>query len=399
MKPLSQLACAVKPSATLAIDSMYKDMKARGIDVIGFGAGEPDCGTPEHIKEAAIQALRDNQTKYTPASGIMELKKAVCYRMKEDCDLDYTPDQILIASGAKHNVYLALRALINPGDEVIIPAPFWVSYSEMVGICGGKTVVLHTREEEGFKLSPEALDAAINENTKCIILNSPSNPTGMMYSAQELRALADVCIKHDIYIIADEIYYKLVYDGLEFVSICALGEDIKERTILINGVSKSYAMTGWRVGYSMAPAHITRIMANYVSQSTGAPASMAQWAAVEALTGPQDSTEQMYEAFLNRRNYMMARLAAMDLVHCMKPQGAFYVMLNVANTFGKKCDGITIDSSDTFAKLLLEKGLVAVVPGASFEAPDYVRFGYATSMRNIREGMNRLEKFLSELTD
>lgn len=399
MKPLSQLASAVNPSATLAIDAMYKSMKAQGIDVVGFGAGEPDFATPDHIKEACVQALRENKTKYTPASGIVELKNAVCHRLKEDCGLDYSASEVLVASGAKHNVYLAVRALTNPGDEVIIPGPYWVSYSEIVGICGATSVVIETTEAQDFKLSPEALDAAITDKTKCIIINNPSNPTGMMYSREELRALADVCIRRDIYIIADEIYYKLVYDGAEFVSICSLGEDVKERTILINGVSKSYAMTGWRVGYSLAPAHITKIMSSFVSHSTGAPSSLSQWAAVAALNGPQDTVEEMRQAFEARRNYMVERVRKMELVSCLKPEGAFYVMMNVSGLFGKKYEGTVIDSCDTFASLFLEKGLVAVVSGAAFDAPNFVRWSYATSMENIKEGMDRLEKFIAQLTD
>lgn len=399
MKPLSTLAEAVHASSTMAIDTMYKNMKAQGIDVVGFGAGEPDFPTPDNIKEACIRALAENKTKYTAASGIIELKKAVCQRMKEDCGLDYTPAQVLIASGAKHNVYLAVRALVNPGDEVVIPAPYWVSYSEIVRMCGGVPVIAQTREADEFKLTPQELDEVITDKTKCVLFNSPSNPTGMMYTKEELRALVDVCIAHDLYIIADEIYYKLVYDGREFVSVAALGEDVKERTILINGVSKSYAMTGWRIGYSLAPEHITKVMSNYVSHSTAAPSTLSQWAAVEALTGPQDTVETMRQAFEARRNYMVERVNAMELVSCLKPEGAFYIMMNIRKVFGKKLDGVTIDSCDTFASLLLEKGLVAVVPGSGFEAPDFVRWSYATSMENIKEGMDRLENFLAKLTD
>ena len=399
MKPLSTLAEAVHASSTMAIDSMYKNMKAQGIDVVGFGAGEPDFPTPDNIKEACIRALAENKTKYTPASGIIELKKAVCQRMKEDCGLDYTPSQVVIASGAKHNVYLTVRALVNPGDEVVIPAPYWVSYSEIVRMCGGVPVIAQTREEDEFKLTPQELDEAITDNTKCVIFNSPSNPTGMMYTRKELRALADVCIARDVYIIADEIYYKLVYDGREFVSVAALGEDVKERTILINGVSKSYAMTGWRIGYSLAPEHITRVMSNYVSHSTAAPSTLSQWAAMEALNGPQDTAETMRQAFEERRNYMVDRVNSMELVSCLKPEGAFYIMMNIRKVFGKKCGDVVIDSCDTFASQLLEKGLVAVVPGSGFDAPDYVRWSYATSLDNIKEGMDRLEKFLSTLTD
>ena len=399
MKPLSILAEAVHASSTMAIDSMYKNMKAQGIDVVGFGAGEPDFPTPDNIKEACIRALNENKTKYTAASGIIELKKAVCQRMKEDCGVDYTPSQVVIASGAKHIVYLTVRALVNPGDEVVIPAPYWVSYSEIVRMCGGIPVIAQTREEDEFKLTPQELDEAITDNTKCVLFNSPSNPTGMMYTREELRALADVCIARDVYIIADEIYYKLVYDGREFVSVAALGEDVKERTILINGVSKSYAMTGWRIGYSLAPEHITKVMSNYVSHSTAAPSTLSQWAAVEALTGPQDTVETMRQAFEVRRNYMVDRVNSMELVSCLKPEGAFYIMMNIRKVFGKKCGDVVIDSCDTFASQLLEKGLVAVVPGSGFDAPDYVRWSYATSLENIKEGMDRLEKFLSTLTD
>lgn len=399
MKPLSTLAEAVHASSTMAIDSMYKNMKAQGIDVVGFGAGEPDFPTPDNIKEACIRALAENKTKYTAASGIIELKKAVCQRMKEDCGLDYTPSQVVIASGAKHNVYLTVRALVNPGDEVVIPAPYWVSYSEIVRMCGGIPVIAQTREEDEFKLTPQELDEAITDNTKCVLFNSPSNPTGMMYTREELRALADVCIARDVYIIADEIYYKLVYDGREFVSIAALGEDVKERTILINGVSKSYAMTGWRIGYSLAPENITKIMSNYVSHSTAAPSTLSQWAAVEALTGPQDTVETMRQAFEERRNYMVDRVNSMELVSCLKPEGAFYIMMNIRKAFGKKCGDVVIDSCDTFASQLLEKGLVAVVPGSGFDAPGFVRWSYATSLENIKEGMDRLEKFLAALTD
>jgi aspartate aminotransferase len=327
----------------------------------------------------------------------MELKQAVCYRMKEDCGLSYQPENVIIASGAKHNVYLTVRALVDPGDEVVIPGPYWVSYSEIVAMCGGVPVIAQTHEADEFKLTPEELDAAITDKTKCVLFNSPSNPTGMMYTREELRALADVCIRRDVYIIADEIYYKLVYDGREFVSIAALGEDVKERTIIINGVSKSYAMTGWRIGYSLAPANITKVMANYVSHSTAAPSTLSQWAAVEALTGPQDQVEEMRKAFEQRRNYMVQRVNAIPGVSCLMPEGAFYIMMNISKILGKSLDGEVIDTCDKFAQLLLEKGLVAVVPGSGFDAPNFVRWSYATSMENIREGMDRLEKFLEKI--
>ncbi len=397
MKPLSKLASGVHASSTLAIDALYKSMKAQGIDVVGFGAGEPDFPTPDNIKEACIRALADNKTKYTPASGIPELKQAICYRMREDCGLDYKPENVLVASGAKHNVYLAVKALVDPGDEVVIPAPYWVSYSEIVLMCGGVPVIAQTREKDEFKLTPQELDAAITDKTKCVLFNSPCNPTGMMYTREDLRDLADVCIRRDVYIIADEIYYKLVYDGREFFSIAALGEDVKERTILINGVSKSYAMTGWRIGYALSPAPITKVMANYVSHSTGAPSTLSQWAAVDALTGPQEEAEVMRQAFEERRNYMVARCNAIDGVSCLMPEGAFYIMMNISKVLGRSLHGKVIDTCDTFASLLLEEGKVAVVPGSGFDAPNFVRWSYATSMENIREGMDRLERFVKEL--
>lgn len=399
LKPISKIAAGVQASTTLAIDSLFKQMKAEGKDVVGFGAGEPDFPTPEHIKQAGIEAIENNQTKYTPAAGLMDLRKAACYRLKEDCGLDYEPTQIVVASGAKHSVYIALMTLCNPGDEVVIAAPYWVSYSEMVKQAGAIPVIVAATEEADFKITAEQLDAAITDKTKVFMLNSPSNPTGMVYTKAELEAIAEVCCRHNIYVIADEIYCNLVYDNNEFVSFASLGEDVKERTILINGVSKSYAMTGWRIGYSLAPEHITKVMSNYVSHSTAAPSTLSQWAAVEALTGPQDTVETMRQAFEERRNYMVERINSMELVSCLKPEGAFYIMMNIRKVLGKKCGDVVIDSCDTFASQLLEKGLVAVVPGSGFDAPEYVRWSYATSLENIKEGMDRLEKFLAALTD
>ena len=395
MKQLSKTAEAVQASTTLAIDALYKQMKADGIDVIGFGAGEPDFNTPENIKEAGIQAIRDNFTKYTPASGILPLKEAACRRLKEDCGLDYKPSQVVVASGAKHNVYIALRALVNPGDEVILPAPFWVSYLELIKMVGAVPVIVDTTEQDGFKLTAEKLAAAITPSTKCMILNNPSNPTGMVYSREELAALARVCVEQDIYVIADEIYYSLLYDGRQFTSFAALGEDVKERTILINGVSKSYAMTGWRVGFSVSNETIAKVMGNYLSHSTGAPASMAQKAAVEALVGPQDTVGDMRRSFEERRDYLVSRMNQIEGVSCIKPEGAFYVMMNMERLVGKTLHGVEIHDSDDFASAFLKYGLVATVPCSGFGAPMYVRWSYATSMGHIKEGLDRLERFLA----
>lgn len=394
MKELSTLANAVQASTTLAIDALAKQMKADGIDVVGFGAGEPDFNTPEHIKEAAIEAIRDNFTKYTPASGIMPLKEAVCQRMREDCGLDYKPSQVVVASGAKHNVYIALRALINPGDEVILPAPFWVSYLEMAKMVGASPVVVTAGEETGFKMTAQQLEAAITDKTKCLILNNPSNPTGMVYSREELEAIAAVCVRHQIFVIADEIYYGLLYDGLEFTSFASLGDEIRELTILINGVSKSYAMTGWRVGYACASEPIAKVMGNFISHSTGAPASMAQKAAVAALVGPQEGIEEMRQAFEARRNYIVERMNAIDGVSCIRPEGAFYVMMNIEKLIGRTIHGQRIENSDDFCSAFLQHGLVATVPCSGFGAPNYVRWSYATSMENIKKGLDRLEEFL-----
>ena len=282
MKELAQIASAVQASKTMAMDALAKQMKANGVDVIGFGAGEPDFNTPDHIKAAAEKAIAENVTRYTPASGTMELKEAVCRRMREDCGLDYKPSQVIATSGAKHCVYIALRALVDPGDEVILPAPFWVSYLELIKMMGGVPVVVSAGESAGFKMTAEQLAGAITPKTKAIILNNPNNPTGMVYSKAELEAIVKVCVERDIYIISDEIYYSLMYDGGEFVSAASFGADAKERTILVNGVSKSYAMTGWRIGYTLASEKIAKVMANFLSHSTGSPSSISQAAAVAA---------------------------------------------------------------------------------------------------------------------
>ena len=394
MKELSKLAQNVQASTTLAIDALAKQMKADGIDVVGFGAGEPDFNTPEHIKQAAIDAIHDDFTKYTPSSGILPLKEAVCKRMEEDCGLHYEPSQVVVASGAKHNVYIALRAMIDPGDEVILPAPYWVSYLEMIKMVGAQPVVVTATEAANFKMTAEQLEAAITGKTKCMILNNPSNPTGMVYSREELEAIAAVCVKHGIYVIADEIYYGLLYDGVQFTSFPSLSDEVKDLTILINGVSKSYAMTGWRVGFACANNTIAKVMSNFLSHSTGAPSSISQKAAVAALDGPQGEVETMRQAFEKRRNYIVDRINAIDGVSCIKPEGAFYVMMSIEKLIGRTLHGQLIENSDDFCSAFLQHGLVATVPGSGFGAPNYVRWSYATSMENIRKGMDRLEEFL-----
>lgn len=396
MKELSHVAQAVQASTTLAIDAMFKQMKADGIDVIGFGAGEPDFSTPDNIKIAAVKAIEENKTKYTPAAGIMELRKAVCNRLHEDCGLDYKPTQIVVASGAKHSVFVALQVLVNPGDEVILPAPFWVSYYELIKMAGGVPVIVNATEEEDFKMTAEKFAAAITPKTKAVILNNPSNPTGMMYTKAELEALARLCVENEIYVIADEIYYGLVYDGREFTSFASLSDEVKELTILVNGVSKSYAMTGWRIGYTASNDQIAKVMANYLSHSTSAPSSVSQWAAVEALEGPQEGIRAMRDEFESRRNYIVERMNSIEGVSCLNPEGAFYVMMNIEGLIGRTFGEITIHDSDDFAKAFLEQGLVAVVPCSGFGSPNFVRWSYATSLANIKEGLDRLEKFLAQ---
>ena len=395
MKELSRIALAIHPSTTLAIDAMFKQMKADGMDVVGFGAGEPDFPTPDHIKEAGIQAIRNNDTKYTPSVGTVEVRKAVCQRLKEDCGIDYEPAQIAVSNGAKTCVYASLRALVNPGDEVILPAPYWVSYLELIEMVGGVPVVINATEAEHFKITAEKLAAAITPKTKCMILNNPSNPTGMVYSKKELEAIAKVCVEKDIYVISDEIYYSLIYDGEEFTSLAAISPEIKERTLLVNGVSKSYAMTGWRIGYVAAPANIAKVIGNYLGHCTGNPCTISQKASAVALSSSQETVEKMREAFEERRNYMVERMNQIEGVSCIKPEGAFYVMMNISKLFGKELFGHVIKDADDFGNLFLKYGKVAVVPGTGFGAPEFVRWSYATSMENIKAGLDRLESFLA----
>ena len=396
MKPLSVIAENVHESATLAMDNLYKKMKAEGIDVLGFAAGEPDFPTPDNIKLAGINAILSNATRYTPATGTIQLKEAVCQRILADTGVQYEPSQIIVSSGAKHCLYIILQTLLNPGDEVIIPTPAWVSYNEMTKLTGGIPVCIPCPESDQFKLTPEKLEDAITCRTKCILFNNPSNPTGMVYTKEELTALAEVCVENDLYIVADEIYCNLLYDGASFTSIVSLGEEVKKRTILVNGVSKSYAMTGWRIGYLAADTSISKFMARYLSHSTGNPSSPAQVAAIEALTGRQDTVEGMRQAFEERRNYMVERMNQLPGISCLKPQGAFYVMMNISSLLDTTMFGREIKSADDFCDLFLKEGLVCTVPCTAFGAPEFVRWSYATSMENIQKGLDRLEQFLAE---
>ena len=394
---LSKKFLGVSPSPTLSIDAKFKQMKADGLNVVGFGAGEPDFDTPKHIKDAAIKAINDGMTKYTPASGIIPLKKAVCKKLKEDNNLDYEPSQIVISNGAKHSLMNVFGAILNPGDEVIIPAPYWVSYPEMIKLNDGVPVVIHTDESTHFKISAKQIEEKITDKTRAIVLNSPSNPTGMVYSQEELSEIAKVCLAHSLFVVSDEIYEYLIYDGNKHLSIAELGDDIKDLTIIVNGVSKTYAMTGWRIGYTASNPTIAKIMSNVQSHATSNPNTIAQYAALAALEGPKDELYKMVGEFEKRRNYMHDRIEKINGVSCLNPHGSFYILMNISKLFGKTYNGRKIETADDFADMFLESKLVAVVPGTGFEAPDFVRWSYATSMENIKEGLDRLESFLSEL--
>ncbi len=395
---ISNKAKSISPSPTLAIDSKFKMMKKEGIDVVGFGAGEPDFDTPEHIKAAAIKAINDGFTKYTPASGTIELKNAVVNKLKEENGLSYEAADIVISNGAKHSLVNAFMAILNPGDEVIIPTPFWVSYPEMVKLADGAPVFVETTEEKGFKFDIADLKKVLTDKTKALVLNNPSNPTGMLYTKEELKKIAEFAVENNIYVISDEIYEALVYDGKEsFVSIASFGDEIKDLTIIVNGVSKTYAMTGWRIGYTASNSKIAKAMSNIQSHATSNPNSIAQAAAVAALTGPKDEIYKMKEAFFERRNHLVELINKVDGVSCVKPDGAFYIMMNISSLLGKKFEDKVIDTVDTLCDLLLSEVKLALVPGTGFGAPDFVRWSYATSMENINEGIRRLTLFINEL--
>lgn len=395
---LSEKALGIKPSSTLSITEKAGVLRGEGKDVISFSVGEPDFDTPDHIKKAAIDAINEGFTKYTPAAGTVELRKAVAKKLKEDNGLDYDYTQIVISNGAKHSLVNALMAIVNPGDEVIIPAPFWLSYAEMVRIAGGTPVIAYTKAENNFELSREILESAYTDKTKAVIVTTPSNPTGMVLTERCLREIADFAVEKDIIVIADEIYEKLIYSkDKKHISIASFGKEIYERTITVNGVSKSYAMTGWRIGYTASSKQIAKLMASMQSHMTSNPNSIAQMAALAAIEGPQDCVEDMREKFEERRDYIYDRVAKMPYLKTLKPEGAFYLFVDFSGTYGKKYNDIVLESAAQIGALLLDEELIAVVPCADFGMPDYIRFSYATSNENIKKGMDRLEDFISKL--
>jgi aspartate aminotransferase len=395
---LSHNVQRVQPSVTMQISARAAALKREGIDVVALSAGEPDFDTPDNIKKVAISAIENGFTKYTtPSSGIIELKEAICAKFKRDNGLEYTPDTVTVNSGAKHSLFLAVAALLNPGDEVVIPTPYWVTYSEQPRLVGAEPVIVETRPENGLKLTADEFRAAITPNTRMLFLCSPSNPSGAVYTREELQALAEVAVQHGIFVLSDEIYEKLVYDGIEHVSIAALGEDIKNLTIVVNGVSKAYAMTGWRIGYAGASAEIINGMNKVQMQEVSHPSSISQKAAVEALDGPQESIEEMRIAFDQRRRYMVDRLNAMANVQCTLPQGAFYAYPDVSKLYGSKSGQRDITDSVTLCEYLLEEGRVACVPGAGFGTQEHIRLSYATSMELIEQAMDRIDEALKKL--
>ncbi len=394
---LSKKALSINPSPTMAIDSKAKEMKSQGLDVIGFGAGEPDFDTPEHIREAAIKAINEGHTRYTPAAGTLELKEAIVAKLKSENGLDYEPAQIVVNNGAKHSLSNVFTALLNPGDEVMIPVPYWVTYPELISLNDGIPVALETVEENGFKVTVEDLAKGTNDRTKALVLNSPCNPTGQIYSEEELHRIADFCSEHNIYIISDEIYEHLIYGDHRQTSTASFSEKAREITIIVNGVSKSYAMTGWRIGYTASTADLARVMGSIQSHTASNPNSIAQKAALAALNGPQDCVKEMRIAFDKRRKYMYEQITAIPHLHALEPQGTFYMFVSVKEAIGKTFNGSKISSSDDFSTLLLENQKVAVVPGTGFGASNFIRLSFATSMDNIVEGLKRIGAFVSDL--
>ena len=394
---LSRKAQRIEASVTLAITAKAKEMKEKGIDVISFGAGEPDFNTPENIINAAIKAMQEGNTKYTNVNGILPLREAICKKFKEDNGLIYKPSQIVVSTGAKQSLANVFLAILNPGDEVIVPNPYWVSYPELIRLADGKAVFVESDETSSYKFTKENLEKAVTEKTKAIILNTPNNPTGTIYNKEELIEIAEFAKKYDLIIVSDEMYEKLIYDGESHVSIASVSHDAYERTIVINGLSKSYAMTGWRLGYCGATEKIAKLMTNIQSHMTSNVCSITQYAAVEALNGPQDKVKEMISEFEKRRNYMAKTLEEMNNLSIIKPQGAFYIMINIDKCLGKEINGEKINDSMDFSANLLENEKVAVIPGKAFGLDNYVRVSYATSMELIEKGLERINKFVNKL--
>ncbi|UCH12979.1 MAG: pyridoxal phosphate-dependent aminotransferase [Candidatus Omnitrophota bacterium] len=388
---LAKRAKNITASPTLAISAKAKEMRKKGVEVINFSAGEPDFDTPAFIKQTAISAIEEGFTKYTPASGINELKEAVIAKLHRDNNLDYSINQVIVSCGAKHSIYNCLQAICNPGDEVIIFSPYWVSYPEMIKLAGAQPIVVNTKEEDGFLPSVSSLASAISKKSKAMIINSPCNPCGCVYPGKLLREISKFALKNNLLVISDEIYEKIIFDSNKHISIASLGEDIKNRTLVINGVSKTYAMTGWRIGYTAGPADIIKAMSNIQSHSTSNPNSIAQKASAEALKCAQGEVSKMVAEFERRRNFIVERLKTFDRISFHKPDGAFYLFLNIGSFFGQRLKARDIKNSVDFADYLLEQGKVAVVPGSAFGADRYIRISFATSIEDLGKGLDRIE--------
>ncbi len=394
---VSDKANKIGESPTLKVTAKAKAMKAAGIDVIDLSVGEPDFPTPENIKEAGKKAIDENFTKYTQSDGITQIKEDVIKRFKEDLGIEYDKNEIIVSSGAKSALYHLIQALINEGDEVIVPSPYWVTYPHAISLANGRAVIIPTKEENEFLMTPDQLKSFITPSTKALILNNPSNPTGAAYKKHDLEALADIILEENIFVIADEIYEKLVYDDFQFVSFASLGEDIKDKTIIVNGVSKAYSMTGWRIGYAAGPAEIIQAMAKIQGHTTSNPCSIAQKASLEALQGPQFEVSRMVSEFQRRRNYVLMRLQSIPQISCFKSQGAFYLFPNISGYFEKEFNNSQIRNSYGLAYYLLKEARVAIVPGDAFGANDYIRISYATSMENLEKGIDRIAEALGRL--
>ena len=396
---LSNRCLQIAPSVTFAIDSRAKALRAKGVDVVGFGVGEPDFDTPEYIRKAAQRAMDEGKTHYTPVAGTLELREQVVRKLKEDNGLDYTPEQIIVSNGAKQSLFMALCAMINPGDEVIMPSPCWLSYPEMVRMAGGVPVMVHGNEENDFIVTADMMRPYVTEKTKALILNSPSNPNGCVWSESDLRAIADLAVEKGFYIISDEIYEKLIYDGETHHSVASFGDAIKAQTIVVNGVSKTYAMTGWRIGYAAGPKSVIKAMTSFQSHASSNANSIAQYAAATALSCGDTYIKSMITEYDVRRRLMHRMLNEIDGLSCRLPKGAFYMMLNLQKVIGRKYKGQVIDGSTKFAELLLNEKRVAVVPALAFGDDNFARLSYATSRSNIVEGCKRIAAFIAELED
>ena len=394
---ISTKISSISPSLTLAISAKAKAMKEAGENVVSFGVGEPDFNTPGHIIDAAKNALDQGKTKYTPSSGLLPLRKAICEKFKTDNNLDYEPSQIIVSNGAKHSIFNACYAILEDGDEVIIPAPYWLTYPEVVKVCGGVPKYIEGKKENKFKFTAKDLENAITSKTKMLIFNSPSNPTGAVYTEDEVREIAKVCEEHEIFVLSDEIYEKLCYNGVKPFSIASVSEKMKDLTITVNGVSKTYAMTGWRIGYLAAPKDVAKAIDSFQSHATSNACSIAQYATMEALNSPKAEVDAMVHTFDLRRKMLLQFISEIDGVSAVEPDGAFYVMMVVGDLYGKKYQGKTITDSVSFADVLLESKKVATVPGISFGAPDCIRLSYALGEDDIRDGLARIKSFVEEL--